>query len=272
MGKKYRKNGKILDDYYESELAKLQGELVKLQSWIKERGLRVVVIFEGRDAAGKGGTIRRVMNRLNPRMVRVVALPKPSDYELKQWYFQRYIDHLPAEGEMILFDRSWYNRAGVEWVMNFCTEDEYRHFLLECPIFERMLVRDGIILIKYWFEISSEVQEERFQSRRNDPRKLWKLSPMDIESRDRWDQYSKAKDAMFATTDIEEAPWHVVKANVKKHARLNCISHLLTMIPYQDLTPKFVKFKPRKEPDYQRPTAADLNYIPTVYGSDYKDN
>ena len=272
MGKKYRKNGKIKRKYYEKELAKLQGELVKLQYWIKEQGLRVVVIFEGRDAAGKGGAIRRIMRRLNPRMVRVVALPKPSDLEQRQWYFQRYIEQLPAEGEMVLFDRSWYNRAGVEWVMGFCTQDEYHHFLHECPVFERMLVRDGIILVKYWFEISAEEQEERFQSRNEDPRKLWKLSPMDMESRARWNEYSKARDAMFAYTDIDEAPWYVVQANVKKHARLNCIAHLLTMIPYHDLTPDPVDFPPREEVDYERPSTDQYNYVPLVYGSGFDDN
>ena len=272
MGKKYKKNGKINLKYYESELAKLQGELVKLQYWIKEQGLRVIVIFEGRDAAGKGGAIRRIMRRLNPRMVRVVALPKPSDLEQRQWYFQRYIEQLPAEGEMVLFDRSWYNRAGVEWVMGFCTEDEYRHFLNECPVFERMLVRDGIILIKYWFDISAEEQEERFQDRNKDPRKLWKLSPMDMKSRARWNEYSKARDAMFAYTDIDEAPWYVVLANVKKHARLNCIAHLLTMLPYQDLTPNPAEFPPREEPDYQRPSTKEYNYIPLVYGSGFENN
>ncbi|MEA3350778.1 MAG: polyphosphate kinase 2 [Chloroflexota bacterium] len=272
MSDKYKKNKKIKNKYYEKELAKLQGELVKLQYWIKNQGLRVIVIFEGRDAAGKGGTIRRIMRRLNPRMVRVVALAKPSDREQRQWYFQRYIDHLPAKGEMVLFDRSWYNRAGVEWVMGFCEEDEYRHFLNECPAFERMLVRDGIILIKYWFEISEEIQETRFRSRNQDPRKLWKLSPMDMESRARWGEYSKAKDAMFAYTDINECPWFVVQANVKKHARLNCISHLLTMIPYQDLTPEPVEFQDREETDYQRPPTEAHNFVPLIYGSKYDDN
>jgi polyphosphate kinase 2 len=272
MGEKYKSSGKIKTSYYEDEVAKLQGELVKLQYWIKEQGLRVVVIFEGRDAAGKGGAIRRIMRRLNPRMVQVVALPKPSDVEARQWYFQRYIDHLPAEGEMVLFDRSWYNRAGVEWVMGFCTESEYHKFLNECPEFERMLVRDGILLIKYWFEISEEVQEQRFRSRNKDPRKLWKLSPMDLESRARWADYSKARDAMFAYTSIDEAPWFVVPANVKKHARLNCIAHLLTMIPYQDLTPDPVDFPDREQVDYERPAGVEGTQVPLVYGGDYDDN
>lgn len=268
----YKSSGKIKSDYYEDELARLQGELVKLQYWIKEQSLRVVVIFEGRDAAGKGGAIRRIMRRLNPRMVRVVALPAPSDLQKRQWYFQRYIEQLPAEGEMVLFDRSWYNRAGVEWVMGFCTEDEYREFLYECPIFERMLVRDGVILIKYWFEISPDVQERRFRSRNKDPRKLWKLSPMDLESRARWDEYSKARDAMFAYTDIEEAPWNIVQANVKKHARLNCIAHLLTMIPYKDMTPEPVDLPPREDEPYKPPSPEEHSYVPLAYGADYDDN
>jgi len=272
VGSRYKSSGKIKNSYYEEELAKLQGELVKLQYWIKEQGLRVVVVFEGRDAAGKGGAIRRIMRRLNPRMVNVVALPKPSDLEQRQWYFQRYIDHLPAEGEMVLFDRSWYNRAGVEWVMGFCTQPEYRTFLQECPEFERMLVRDGVILVKYWFEISEEVQERRFRARNKDPRKLWKLSPMDLESRARWNEYSKARDAMFAYTSIDEAPWYIVQANVKKHARLNCIAHLLTMIPYQDLTPDPIDFPEREEVDYERPDTAEREYVPLVYGADYDDN
>jgi polyphosphate kinase 2 len=205
-------------------------------------------------------------------MVRVVALDKPSDLEQRQWYFQRYIDHLPAEGEMVLFDRSWYNRAGVEWVMGFCKEKEYRHFLNEVPNFERMLVRDGIILIKYWFEISEETQEIRFQSRHKDPRKLWKLSPMDLKSRALWGGYSKAKDAMFAYTDTNESPWFVVQANVKKHARLNCISHLLSMIPYQDLTPEPEPLPEREETDYQRPETEAYHFVPLAYGSKFKGN
>jgi polyphosphate kinase 2 len=264
---------RIKKKLYEKELAKLQVELVKLQEWIKHDGLKVVVIFEGRDAAGKGGVITRITQRLNPRICRVVALAKPTEREETQWYFQRYVPHLPAAGEMVLFDRSWYNRAGVEWVMGFCTEDEYRHFLHECPVFERMLVRDGIILIKYWFEISAEVQESRFRSRNEDPRKLWKLSPMDMESRAKWNEYSKARDAMFAYTDIDEAPWYVVQANVKKHARLNCIAHLLTIIPYQDLTPDPVELSPREYSGYQRPRSGEgLNYVPLVYGWKFDGN
>ncbi len=272
MGKKYKSSGKITVDHYEDELERLQGELVKLQYWVKEQELRVVIVFEGRDAAGKGGSIRRITRRLNPRMVRVVALPKPTDYEQRQWYFQRYIDQLPAKGEMVLFDRSWYNRAGVEWVMGFCDEQEYRHFLVECPEFERMLVRDGIILIKYWFDISPEEQEERFQSRNEDARKIWKLSPMDLESRAKWDEYSKARDAMLTYTNIDDAPWYMVQANVKKHARLNCISHLLTVLPYQDLTPDSVELPPRHETQYREPTTRDFTYVPLIYGSDFDDN
>lgn len=272
MGSTYKSNGKIKTNYYEEELERLQGELVKLQYWIADRDLRVVVVFEGRDAAGKGGSIQRITRRLNPRMVRVVALPKPSDHEQRQWYFQRYIDQLPAKGEMVLFDRSWYNRAGVEWVMGFCTEQEYHHFLRECPEFERMLVRDGVILIKYWFDISPEEQEDRFRSRNKDARKIWKLSPMDMESRARWNEYSKARDAMFAYTNIDEAPWYVVRANVKKHARLNCITHLLTMIPYQDLTPDPVDFDEREESNYRHPTTEEFTYVPLIYGSGFEDN
>ena len=223
---------------YDKELARLQVELVKLQEWIKYKGLKVVVIFEGRDAAGKGGTIKRITQSLNPRICRVVALGTPTEREKSQWYFQRYVAELPAAGEMVLFDRSWYNRAGVERVMGFCTENEYQEFLRSCPEFERMLIRSGIILIKYWFSVSDEEQEKRFQSRINDPTKHWKLSPMDLESRTCWVDYSKAKDAMFAHTDIKQAPWFVVNADDKVRARLNCIHHLLSLIPYEDLTPE----------------------------------
>jgi len=231
------KKKKLKNKVYEKELAQLQIELVKLQNWVKREGLRVVVIFEGRDAAGKGGTIKRIVRRLNPRVCRVIALGTPSDYEKTQWYFQRYVPHLPAAGEMVLFDRSWYNRAGVERVMNFCTEEEYREFLNSCPHFERMLIRSGIILLKYWFSISDEEQERRFQARADNPLKRWKLSPMDLQSRTRWVEYSQAKDEMFAHTNIPEAPWFTVEADVKKRARLNCIHHILSKIPYKDLTP-----------------------------------
>ena len=236
MAKKtINKRGRIANAHYESELARLQIELVKLQEWIKKEGLKVVVLFEGRDAAGKGGVIKRITQVLNPRVCRVAALPAPTEREKTQWYFQRYAQHLPAAGEMVLLDRSWYNRAGVERVMGFCSDEEYREFLRSCPEFERMLVRSGIQLIKYWFSVSDEEQEKRFQSRRLDPTKQWKLSPMDLESRNRWVEYSKAKDDMFAHTDIKQAPWYVVDADIKKHARLNCIHHLLSMIPYREI-------------------------------------
>lgn len=251
---------------YESALAKLQIELVKLQEWIRIKKLKVVVIFEGRDAAGKGGCIKRITECLNPRISRVVALPAPTEREQSQWYFQRYIQHLPAGGEMVLFDRSWYNRAGVEKVMGFCTEEEYREFLRSCPEFERMLVRSGIILIKYWFSICNEEQERRFQKRIEHPTKRWKLSDMDIESRSRWVEYSMAKDQMFAHTDIKQAPWYVVDGDVKKRARLNVISHLLSMIPYEDLTPDPIALPPRpEEVGYVRPPLTDQNFIPEIY-------
>lgn len=253
---------KVPEKVYLNELARLQVELVKLQEWIKQEGLRVVVIFEGRDAAGKGGVIKRIMERLNPRIVKVVALGTPTEREKNQWYFQRYVPHLPAKGEMVMFDRSWYNRAGVERVMNFCSEEEYREFLRSCPEFERMLVRSGVILIKYWFSVSDEVQEKRFQDRIKDPTKRWKLSPMDMESRNRWVEYSRAKDVMFAHTDIKQASWYVVEADVKKRARLNCITHLLSMIPYEDLSPKPAKLPPRSQSQgYVRPPITDQTFV-----------
>ncbi len=251
---------------YEDTLSKMQIELVKLQEWIKFKKLKVVVVFEGRDAAGKGGTIKRITESLSPRVTRVAALPAPTDREQTQWYFQRYVQHLPAGGEMVLFDRSWYNRAGVERVMGFCSEDEYREFLRACPEFERMLVRSGIILIKYWFSVSNEEQERRFQKRIFHPEKHWKLSPMDLESRARWVEYSKAKDAMFAHTDIKQAPWYVVDGDDKKRARLNVITHLLNMIDYEDLTPQPIVLPPRQdEGGYVRPPISDQTFIPEVY-------
>ncbi len=257
---------KINNKVYEKELSKLQVELVKLQEWIRQKGLKVVVIFEGRDAAGKGGTIKRITQSLNPRICRVVALGTPTEREKSQWYFQRYAAHLPAAGEMVLFDRSWYNRGGVERVMGFCTEDEYREFLRSCPEFERMLVRSGIILMKYWFSVRDDEQERRFQERIKNPVKRWKLSPMDLESRDKWEDYSRAKDELFAHTDIKQAPWYVVEADVKKHARLNCISHLLSLIPYEDLTPKPMKLPPRKKSSgYVRPPITDQTFVPEKY-------
>ena len=261
-----REPGKLKKSVYEKELAKLQLELVKLQEWIKSKGLRVVVLFEGRDAAGKGGVIKRITESLNPRICRVVALGTATDKEKTQWYFQRYVAQLPAAGEMVLFDRSWYNRSGVEHVMGFCTEEQYQDFLRACPEFERMLVRSGIILIKYWFSVSDEEQERRFKARIQDPTKRWKLSPMDLESRARWVDYSKAKDAMFAVCDIPQAPWHVVNADSKKKARLNCIHHLLKQIPYKDLTPAPIKLPPRqKRKGYVRPPLSDQHFVPEVY-------
>jgi len=257
---------KLKKKYYEEELARLQIELVKLQEWIKHKGLKAVVLFEGRDAAGKGGVIKRITQRLNPRVCRVVALATPTEREKTQWYFQRYVPHLPAAGEMVLFDRSWYNRAGVERVMGFCTDEEYREFLRSCPEFERMLVRSGVILIKYWFSVSDEEQERRFQARLHDPTKRWKLSPMDLESRAKWVEYSKGKDEMFRYTDIKQAPWYVVEADDKRRARLNCISHLLSMIPYEDLTPEPIKLPPRqKDIGYERPPITDQTFVPEEY-------
>jgi polyphosphate kinase 2 len=257
---------------YEKELARLQIELVKLQEWIREKKLKVVVVFEGRDAAGKGGVIKRITESLNPRICRVVALGVPTEREKTQWYFQRYVAQLPAGGEMVLFDRSWYNRANVERVMGFCTEEEYREFLRSVPEFERMLIRSGTILIKYWFSVSDKEQEERFQARIKDPTKRWKLSPMDLNSRARWVEYSRAKDEMFAHTDIKQAPWYVVNADNKKCARLNCIRHLLSMIPYKDLTPEPIDLPPRQlEGGYVRPPITDQTFVPEVYTPKKKD-
>jgi polyphosphate kinase len=257
---------KLETRFYEAELARLQIELVKLQEWIRHQGLKVAVIFEGRDAAGKGGTIKRITQSLNPRACRVIALTTPTEREQTQWYFQRYVPHLPAAGEMVLFDRSWYNRAGVERVMGFCTDEEHREFLRSCPEFERMLVRSGLILLKYWFSVSDEEQERRFRSRIEDPTKRWKLSPMDLESRRRWVEYSKAKDEMFAHTDIKQAPWYVVEADDKKRARLNCMRHLLSMIPYEDLTPAPFELPPRQDAaGYVRPPKSDQTFVPEEY-------
>ncbi len=257
---------KISQKVYNRELRRLQVELVELQEWIKQKGLRVVVLFEGRDAAGKGGVIKRITAELNPRICRVVALGTPTEREKSQWYFQRYVAHLPAAGEMVLFDRSWYNRAGVERVMGFCTEQEHREFLRSCPEFECMLIRSGILLIKYWFSVSDEEQEKRFQDRINDVVKRWKLSPMDLEARSRWVEYSKAKDEMFKHTDIKQSPWYVVPADNKRRARLNCIHHLLSMIPYRDLKPEPIKLPPRqKDKGYVRPPITDQTFVPEVY-------
>ena len=251
---------------YFKELFRLQGELVKLQSWVQHHKLKVVVIFEGRDSAGKGGVIKRITQRLNPRVCRVAALPAPSERERSQWYFQRYVSHLPAGGEIVLFDRSWYNRAGVERVMGFCTEDEVEEFFRSVPEFERMLVRSGTILIKYWFSITDEAQHLRFSMRIADPLKQWKLSPMDVQARSRWEDYTKAKEAMLARTHIAEAPWHVVEAVDKKKARLNCIAHLLEQIPYQEIPQPAVELPPRvRNPDYHRTPVPPELYVPQRY-------
>lgn len=251
---------------YSRELNKLQIELVKLQEWIKQEKLKVVVIFEGRDAAGKGGTIKRIIQTLNPRICRVVALGTPTEREKTQWYFQRYASYLPAGGEMVLFDRSWYNRAGVEKVMGFCTNDEYWEFLRSCPNFERMLIRSGILLVKYWFSVSEDVQEKRFTARIADPTKRWKLSPIDLKSRELYVEYSKAKDEMFAYTDTKISPWYMVNADSKKLARLNCIHHLLSLIPYQDLTPEPMELPPRNDSKgYVRPPINEMTFVPSVY-------
>ena len=268
-GKTTGRSAKITRKHYEKELFLLQVELVTMVEWIKHQGLKVVVVFEGRDAAGKGSVIKRITEHLSPRVCPVVALPAPTEREKTQWYFQRYVSHLPAAGEMVLFDRSWYNRAGVERVMGFCTEEEHREFLRSCPEFERMLVRSGIQLIKYWFSVSDREQERRFQSRIAERHKRWKLSPMDLKSRELWMEYSKAKDEMFAHTDIKQAPWYVVDADVKKHARLNCISHLLSMVPYKDLTPEPINLpKQTWRGAYVRPPMSDQTFVPAVYTAD----
>lgn len=257
---------KISKKKYKKELAKLQIELVKLQRWVQQEGLKVVVLFEGRDAAGKGGAIKRISETLNPRVCKVVALGTPSDREKTQWYFQRYVAHLPAAGEIVLFDRSWYNRAGVEKVMGFCTYDEYNEFMRSCPQFEMMIQRSGIILIKYWFSVSDKEQEKRFQERIENPTKRWKISPMDLKAREKWVDYSKAKDDMFAATDVPESPWNVVEADDKKRARLNCISHLLETVPYEVLPLKDIELPPRQKAiDYERPPISTQNFVEAVY-------
>jgi len=263
---KIKHDKKHIKEVYRKVLPKLQLELVKLQRWIVQKDLRVIVIFEGRDAAGKGSTIKRITDLLNPRVCKVVALGKPTEKEKTQWYFQRYVPHLPAAGEMVLFDRSWYNRAGVEKVMGFCTDDEYHEFLRSCPEFERLLTRSGIILIKYWFSVSYEEQEARFLERLNNPLKRWKFSPMDIKSRERWNDYSRAKDEMFAYTDTKQNPWYVVNSDIKKKARLNCISHLLSMISYGEIPFEHIELPDRDDSKkYERPPISDQNYIPEIY-------
>jgi polyphosphate kinase 2 len=251
---------------YFRELLKLQAELIRLQDWVIHTGEKVVVLFEGRDSAGKGGVIKRITQRLNPRVVRVVALPAPSDREKSQWYFQRYVPHLPAAGEIVLFDRSWYNRAGVERVMGFATEDQVRDFFNDVPAFERMLVRSGIRLVKYWFSITDEEQQMRFLIRIHDPLKQWKLSPMDLQSRVRWEKYTKAKEEMLLKTNIEEAPWYIVQGNDKKRARLNCISHLLSIFPYTDVPHEEIHLPDRVfNPDYERAVLPQDLYVPSKY-------
>ncbi len=264
--KEETENKKLSRKVYEQELVKLQIELVKLQEWIKHKGLKVVVIFEGRDAAGKGGTIKRITQTLNPRICRVVALGNPTEREKTQWYFQRYVPHLPAAGEMVLFDRSWYNRAGVERVMGFCTDDEYWEFLRACPHFEHMIIHSGIILIKYWFSVSAEEQEKRFESRLTDPTRRWKISPVDIASMSKWVEYSKAKDEMFFYTDTKHSPWYVVEADDKKKARLNCIHHLLTQVPYESLDREDFELPERViSQGYVRPPMDEQTFVPEIY-------
>jgi len=254
---------KLPRQVYERELYRLQGELVKMQGWMRATGARIIVIFEGRDAAGKGGTIQRVAAFLNPRFATIAALPAPTERERSQWYFQRYVEHLPAAGELVLFDRSWYNRAGVEHVMGFCTPQEYSRFLHQCPIFERLLVEDGILLRKYWFSVSDEEQQRRFKDRLNDPMRRWKLSPMDLESITHWEDYSRAKDEMFVHTDIPEAPWHVLESDDKRSARINMIAHLLSTIPYRDIEPPKLKLPHRPESQgYVRIPRNMQDYVP----------
>ncbi|MEZ5144685.1 MAG: polyphosphate kinase 2 [Acidimicrobiales bacterium] len=259
------KRKKLDKEFYERELVRLQRELVKMQEWVHAEGLKVCVLFEGRDAAGKGGVIKRIVERTNPRVVRVAALQKPTEKERTQWVFPRYVEHLPSGGEIVLFDRSWYNRAGVERVMGFCTQEEYIEFLRSTPEFERMLIRSGIILIKYWFSVSDEEQERRFKERIENPEKRWKLSPMDLQSRARWIDYSRAKDEMFAHCDTKWSPWWVVEADDKKRARLNCIHHLLGQVPYQDLTSAPLELPPRQPGEYVRPPVQDQTFVPAVY-------
>jgi len=258
---------KVNDKTYEKELARLQIELVKLQEWVKHEGLKVVLIFEGRDAAGKGGVIKRLTERVSPRVFRTVALPAPTERQRSQMYFQRYMEHFPAAGEVIVFDRSWYNRAGVERVMDFCTDTQYERFLRLCPMWEREMVNEGIILVKYFFDVSQKEQERRFLARITDPMRQWKLSPMDVESRKLWVEYSKAKDDNFAHTDIKQAPWYVVNSDIKKHARLNCISHLLSLVDYQDLTPRDIDLseRPKSSVGYVRPPIDDQEFVPEVF-------
>lgn len=263
--KKYKDDGRLKTSFYEMEIARLQEELVKLQFWVKEKGLRVAIIFEGRGSAGKGGVIKRITERMNPRIARVIALPKPTDREKTQWWFQRYVAHLPAAGEIVLFDRSWYNRSNVEAVMGFASDKQVQEFLRSCPEFERMLVRSGIILLKYWFSVSFEEQRRRFESRNQTPLKRWKLSEMDLEEHRLFIQYSKAKDLTFEHTDIKQAPWFVVPSDDKKKARLNCMHHILSMIPYEDVVPDPVELPEMEERPYNRPPIQEQTFVPDVY-------
>ncbi|WP_338692842.1 polyphosphate kinase 2 [Streptomyces sp. Q6] len=257
------RGGAVNKAAYEQELYRLQTELVKLQEWVRAEAARLVVVFEGRDAAGKGGTIKRVAEHLNPRVARIVALPAPTERERTQWYFQRYVNHLPTAGEIVLFDRSWYNRAGVEHVMGFCTPAEHRRFLHQCPIFERLLVEDGVLLRKYWFSVSDAVQEQRFRRRLEDPTRRWKLSPLDVESITRWEAYSRAKDEMLVHTDITEAPWYIVESDDKRSARLNMIAHLLSTVPYRDVPPPDLDLPTRPPASgYRRPPRDLQTYVP----------
>ncbi|MEI2779217.1 MAG: polyphosphate kinase 2 [Tetrasphaera sp.] len=258
----YKKDGRLKGSVYEAEMERLQEQLVLLQYWIQSQGLKVLVLFEGRGSAGKGGVIKRITERTSPRTVRVVALPKPTDRQHTQWYFQRYVEHLPAAGEMALFDRSWYNRSNVEWVMGFCTEEEHSEFLRSCPEFERMLVRSGIKVIKYWFSVSFEEQRRRFEARNAEPLKRWKLSDMDLAEHELYVKYSMAKDNTFQYTDIKQAPWYVVPSDDKKAARLNCISHLLSQFNYVDVAPEVVELPEMKQMPYVRPPIGDQTFVP----------
>ncbi|MEM9038390.1 MAG: polyphosphate kinase 2 [Actinomycetota bacterium] len=261
----YTRDGRLRRSFYEAELERLQTELVKLQYWVQHAGLRVLIIFEGRGSAGKGGVIKRISERTSPRIVRTEALPKPTEREKTQWYFQRYVPLLPSGGEIVLFDRSWYNRSNVEWVMGFCTEAQHQEFLRTCPEFERMLVRSGIILLKYWFSVSYDEQERRFQARNEEPIKRWKLSDMDLEEHRRYVRYSMAKDTTFQYTDIKQAPWYVVPSDDKRRARLNCMSHILESVPYEDIVPDPVALPERIEEPYIRPPVGDQTFVPQRY-------
>lgn len=261
----YNKKGRLKKGFYEAELARLQEELVKLQYWVVEQGMRVLIIFEGRGSAGKGGVIKRITERTSPRHVKVVALPKPTEREQTQWYFQRYVAHLPAAGEIVLFDRSWYNRSNIEWVMGFCTEQEHQEFLRSCPEFERMLVRSGIRLLKYWFSVSWEEQRRRFESRNQEALKRWKLSDMDLAEHRLYVKYSQAKDTTFQYTDIKQAPWYVVPSDDKRRARLNCIAHILSQFDYADVVPEPVALPDREEVAYVRPPIHEQTFVPQEY-------